>query len=237
MRVSIHCTLVLLVGCAGNTTDNEDVRRRQATALDDMLEDDAPEPDGMTAQATSEDTNVEEDPDDGVTSRSTPSNRTPGSSPTGDDMVDGEGAASTPTTTVVGTESNSPSVSAPDDGFVPGIDPAPDSTPSDTDGGAASAPTDGGAEPFSVDCEPISVSGEGDACDGQFECRGVETVVVTCSGEGDGTNTSLCECTIGDQEFWPNEQTPKEGLEACAAALPHCVPCTVGQGDCWQPRG
>jgi hypothetical protein len=62
-----------------------------------------------------------------------------------------------------------------------------------------------------------------DQCRGTFFCPGARTVLVTCDGENDGTNTSLCDCEERGKRASVSGTVPGEAPESCLAAADRCL--------------
>lgn len=62
-----------------------------------------------------------------------------------------------------------------------------------------------------------------DQCRGTFFCPGARTVLVTCDGENDGTNTSLCDCEERGKRASLSSTVPGEAPDSCLAAADRCL--------------
>jgi hypothetical protein len=62
-----------------------------------------------------------------------------------------------------------------------------------------------------------------DQCRGTFFCPGARTVLVTCDGENDGTNTSLCSCEERGKRASVSGTVPGEAPDSCLAAADRCL--------------
>ena len=62
-----------------------------------------------------------------------------------------------------------------------------------------------------------------DACRASFSCDDGRQVSVSCDGENDGTNTSLCECQLGDRTVSLRKAIRGEAPHSCELALEPCL--------------
>ena len=60
-----------------------------------------------------------------------------------------------------------------------------------------------------------------DGCEATYTCN-AGTMVVTCDGENDGTNTSLCSCHLNGQSRYGG-LVGGEGVDACLNGLLNCT--------------
>jgi hypothetical protein len=62
-----------------------------------------------------------------------------------------------------------------------------------------------------------------DGCHASFSCDDGQQVSVSCDGENDGTNTSLCECQLADRTVSLPKPVRGEAPFACERALEPCL--------------
>ena len=62
-----------------------------------------------------------------------------------------------------------------------------------------------------------------DQCDAAYTCDGERSLRVTCDGENDGTNTSLCTCYSGARSWHVSGVVQGEAPESCNNASDRCL--------------
>lgn len=62
-----------------------------------------------------------------------------------------------------------------------------------------------------------------DSCQVSFSCDDGQQLSITCDGENDGTNTSLCECQFGDRPWSLSAPVRGEAPLSCEHAVEPCL--------------
>lgn len=108
--------------------------------------------------------------------------------------------------------------------------PSPEQEPASAalaaDAGSPDAPAEA-APPSSCTVSSLETvptkESRNDQCRGTFFCPGARTVLVTCDGENDGTNTSLCDCEERGKRASLGGTVPGEAPDSCLAAADRCL--------------
>jgi hypothetical protein len=88
--------------------------------------------------------------------------------------------------------------------------------------GAAGAPGAENCVLREVTTTPTNLSPT-DQCDATYDCDDDRAFTVSCDGENDGTNTSLCSCHSGQTGWNSGDLFQGEGPETCLAAAATCA--------------
>jgi hypothetical protein len=88
--------------------------------------------------------------------------------------------------------------------------------------GSAGATQVGSCTLVSMTIVPTNLSPT-DGCEATFACDGPRAIEVTCDGENDGTNTSLCDCREGRKTAAVNGTVPGEAPDSCLAGAQRCL--------------